>query len=229
MLVLVPFAVGLVLFAFVRFGLHAPRAAAHGEPAAPDREAEPQSVARRIWISLVLVVLALGVVVTLAVKAGASPRVPSGPTGPLLAPITPTAKGKTVNGIQCLGSEQLQFHEHAHLAVFVDGQRRTIPAFIGFAQNGRCVYWMHSHTPDGVIHMESPENRVFTLGDYFAVWGQPLGPNQVGPATGTITAFVDGKLFTGDPRTIKLGEHVNVQLDVGKVVKFKKYTYGPGF
>jgi hypothetical protein len=91
-----------------------------------------------------------------------------------------------------------------------------------------CLYWLHSHTPDGVIHMESPEQRSFTLGNYFDVWGQPLSASQVGPAKGTVTAFVDGKQVTGNPRDIKLGEHVNIQLDVGKVVPFKSYTYSEG-
>jgi hypothetical protein len=76
--------------------------------------------------------------------------------------------------------------------------------------------------------MESPIQKTFTLGNYFDIWGQPLSSTQVGPATGTVTAYVDGKKFTGDPRDIKLGEHVNIQLDVGKVVPFKNYTYAEG-
>ena len=84
----------------------------------------------------------------------------------------------------CLGTEQLAFHDHAHLAVFVNGAQRTVPAFIGIKPDGSCLYWLHSHTPDGVIHMESPEQRSFTLGNYFDIWGQPLSATPGRPGQG---------------------------------------------
>ena len=139
-----------------------------------------------------------------------------------------SSAGHTIDGIQCLGVEQLRFHQHAHLAVFVDGEQRTVPESIGIVSGGTCLYWMHSHTPDGVVHIESPEIRTFTLGNYFDIWGQPLGPNRVGPAKGTVTAYVNGTPYTGNPRDIQLGEHVTVQLDVGKPVPYKDYKYPLG-
>ena len=63
--------------------------------------------------------------------------------------------------------------------------------------------------------MESPTRRQYTLGDFFAIWGQPLGKKQVGPATGTVTAYVNGVRYTGDPGDIVLTEHSDIQLDVG--------------
>jgi hypothetical protein len=183
------------------------------------------------WIAALscVVVLGIGAVALSGGGSGSSPSASStGSTGPVLAAASTSLNGKTIDGIQCLGTEQLKFHDHAHLSVFVNGQQRTVPAFIGIAPDGSCLYWLHSHTPDGVIHMESPVQRSFTLGDYFAIWGQPLSATQVGPAKGTVTAFVDGKKVSGDPSTITLGEHVNIQLDVGKAVAFKKYTYGSG-
>jgi hypothetical protein len=35
---------------------------------------------------------------------------------------------------------------------------------------------------------------------------------------GTLTIFVDGQPFTGDPRSIELKRHGEIQLDVGSVV-----------
>jgi hypothetical protein len=183
------------------------------------------------WALALAAVVAIGGVAVFASGGGSgssSSTSSTGSTGPVLAPADASLTGKTIDGIQCLGSEQLAFHDHAHLAVFVNGAQRTVPAFIGIKPDGSCLYWLHSHTPDGVIHMESPEQRTFTLGNYFDIWGQPLSATQVGPANGTVTAFVDGKKVTGSPRDIKLGEHVNIQLDVGKVVPFKSYTYGEG-
>jgi hypothetical protein len=183
------------------------------------------------WALALAAVVAIGGVAVFASGGGSGSSTSTsstGSTGPVLAPADANLSGKTIDGMSCLGSEQLAFHDHAHLTVLVNGARRTVPAFIGIKPDGSCLYWLHSHTPDGVIHMESPEQRSFTLGNYFDVWGQPLSANQVGPVKGTVTAFVDGKKITGNPRDIKLGEHVNIQLDVGKVVSFKSYTYGEG-
>jgi len=138
------------------------------------------------------------------------------------------ASGSAVDGVQCLGAEQTVFHIHAHLTVFVAGAARQIPYGIGitnaqaqltaqgeFVNNGTCFYWLHTHASDGIIHIESPVQRIFTLGDFFDIWGQPLGPRRAGPATGPVTAIYNGKLFHGDPRNISLNAHAQIQLDVG--------------
>ena len=134
------------------------------------------------------------------------------PSGPPLA--TPVSTGQTVDGIQCNTSEQLIFHIHAHLTIFVNGAARQVPQEIGFDDN-TCLHWLHTHAPDGIIHIESPQRRTFTLGNFFDVWGQPLGPNLAGPAHGKVTAFYNGALYHGDPRNIPLNAHAQIQLDVG--------------
>ena len=200
-------------------------------PTAVTRARKAKRTSSWWWAAILAIVVAVGGIAIVAVGGGSgnsSSSSSNGSTGPQLAAADTNITGQPVNGIECLGSEQLKFHDHAHLSIFVDGAQRTVPAFIGIAPDGSCLYWLHSHTPDGIIHMESPVQRSFTLGDYFDIWGQPLSSSQVGPAKGTVTAFVDGKRFNGDPRTIKLAEHANIQLDVGKVVPFKDYTYGQG-
>jgi hypothetical protein len=149
-------------------------------------------------------------------------------TGPPLAPISGAASGATVDGVRCDASEQVDYHIHAHLAVFVDGSPRSIPYGIGvvapavastprgpFAQATRCYYWLHTHAADGVIHVESPSPRRYTLGDFFDIWRQPLTGARVGPATGRVTAYVDGARYTGDVRSLPLTEREDIQLDVG--------------
>jgi hypothetical protein len=134
-----------------------------------------------------------------------------------------------VDGIQCNTSEQTIFHVHTHLTIFVDGVARQIPYGIGitpprraqrtpegvFLTGGTCFYWLHTHAADGIIHIESPVQRSYTLGDFFDIWGQPLGRERVGPATGKVTALYDRKVYLGNPRDIPLGNHVQIQLDVG--------------
>ncbi len=150
---------------------------------------------------------------------------PSGPEGvpvPSAAPlagIATDATGQDVDGISCQASEQSIFHIHAHLTIFVNGSARQVPADIGIpahAQNGPCLYWLHAHAPDGVIHIESPVRRTYTLGEFFDEWGQPLGPHQVGPATGPVIAIYNGQRYLGNPRDIPLNAHAQIQLEVGK-------------
>lgn len=152
------------------------------------------------------------------------------PTAPVLASTASMAHGQPVDGILCEVNPKLILHVHTHLAVFVNGSPRQIPYGIGivpprqlqftlngvFVVNGKCLYWLHTHAADGIIHIETPVRRKFTLGDFFDIWGQPLGPDQVGPAQGPVTAFVNGKRFSGNPRNILLGKVVVIQLDVGQ-------------
>jgi hypothetical protein len=154
-------------------------------------------------------------------------RVPV-PSAPPLAGTATKATGQPVDGISCQTSEQALFHIHAHLTVFVNGSPRQVPAGIGIpaaqAQNtpqgpfigsGKCFYWLHTHAADGIVHTESPVHRSYTLGNLFDEWGQPLGPGQVGPVKGHVTALYNGKVYHGNPRDIPLKRHAQIQLEVG--------------
>jgi hypothetical protein len=160
------------------------------------------------------------------------PAGPEGPpleTGPNLAPAASPSPGQSVDGIQCGTGEQLAFHVHTRLTVFVNGRSERVPYGVGIADpqlqpglgvpfvgGGACFSWLHTHAADGIIHIESPVHRAFTLGNFFDIWNQPLSSTQVGPAKGKVTAFYDGAVWTGDPRDIPLGAHKQIQLDVGK-------------
>jgi hypothetical protein len=145
-----------------------------------------------------------------------------------LASAATSAPGQAVDGISCQTSEQTLFHIHAHLTIFVNGMPRRLPAAIGipgaqaqntprgpFIASGTCFYWLHTHAADGIIHIESPVQRTYTLGDFFDEWGQPLGPGQVGPARGHVTAIYNGQVFQGNPRNVPLTAHAQIQLEVG--------------
>ena len=151
------------------------------------------------------------------------------PNARQLAGTTAQSPGRTVDGIQCQGAEQVLFHIHAHLTVFVDGSARRIPFGVGipgaqvfpttfgpYVAAGACFYWLHTHAADGIIHIESPIQRTYTLGNFFDVWGQRLGPNAVGPVTGRVTALYNGAVFRGDPRSIPLTRHAQIQLEIGR-------------
>jgi hypothetical protein len=151
------------------------------------------------------------------------------PAAKALAGTAGKATGQSVDGIACSSNEQTVFHIHAHLTVFVNGVARQVPAGIGipgaqaqdtaqgpFVATGTCFYWLHTHAADGIIHIESPVHRAYTLGEFFDEWRQPLGPGQVGPARGHVTAIYNGKVYQGNPRNIPLAAHAQIQLEVSK-------------
>ena len=176
----------------------------------------------------------------------AGPLGPEGvpiPAGAELARAQSLANGQRTDGIACQTSEQVLFHIHAHLTVFVDGKARRVPAGIGiapplevqetpvgaFVARAACFMWLHTHSADGIIHTESPITRAYTLGNFFDIWGQPLSRVRVGPARGPVTALVDGRRFNGDPRQIPLLRHAQIQLEVGKpLVAPELIAFPPG-
>ncbi len=180
------------------------------------------------------------------------PTAPTGPVGPegvpipnarMLAPPGVLANGEQIDGITCQAGEQVLFHIHAHLTIFVRGAPRRVPAGIGiappyqveqtsagaFIARATCFMWLHTHSADGIIHTESPVERTYTLGNFFDVWGQSLGRRRLGPARGPVTALFDGRVFTGNPRRIPLLPHAQIQLEVGRpLVAPERITFPPG-
>jgi hypothetical protein len=154
-------------------------------------------------------------------------------SGTPLAEPSSSVTGQTLNGIECGSTEQLAYHIHSRLTIYVDGVLKPVPAGIGIvkpvtqgsgaqaftgAGQGGCYYWLHTHAQDGILHVESPTSKLYPLSDAFALWGLPLSSTEVGPAKGTVIAYVNGKKFAGDPQTITLQSHEDIQLDVGKDV-----------
>jgi hypothetical protein len=165
------------------------------------------------------------------------------PKAPALARVRLVATGERIDGIACDAGEQVLFHIHAHLTIFVRGRARQVPAGIGiappyqvaatpqgaFVSGAACFMWLHTHAADGIIHTESPVKRTYTLGEFFDIWGHGLTRNRVGPAHGRVTAFLNGRAFEGDPREIPLLAHAQIQLDVGgPLVPPEKITFPQG-
>lgn len=122
-----------------------------------------------------------------------------------------------LNSIQCNSTEQLTYHVHAHVSIYINGQPATIPAGIGIDQTNQpqvCYYWLHTHNPDGVIHIEAPGPNNFVLGTFFDEWKQKFSqlgyPQQLDQAGWT--AYVNGKPYNGDFRNITLTSHTLITL-----------------
>jgi hypothetical protein len=184
---------------------------------------------------------------TSATPVAASAARPTLTPAPVAAATSRGASGAVaplpdVNGISCDALESTIFHIHVHLAIFVDGQEQLVPLGVGIGQpwqvedsaegpfvtDGSCFYWIHTHTQDGVVHIESPVRRRFTLGDFFAIWQVPLSATQVGPAQGAVITYVNGSRDDQNPADIPLVSHERIQLNVGGDVPPYVFDFPPG-
>jgi hypothetical protein len=125
-----------------------------------------------------------------------------------------------VDNIYCDQLEQSAYHVHAHLTIYIDGKVVPVAQGVGIAttqqgQSVSCYYWLHTHDSTGVVHIESPAGRSFTLGNFFDIWGgqfQQLGyPSQLDLSSGW-QAYVNGKPYNGDFHKIPLGAHTLITL-----------------
>jgi hypothetical protein len=138
-------------------------------------------------------------------------------------------------------AERLTYHVHAHLDIFVNGVAKLIPGGIGIQTtdpavhsgtiegepaygginppcNNPCISPLHTHDVTGVLHTESATRKDNKLGQFFTEWDVPLSTTCVGtycsPAT-TITWYVNGTKFTGDPTTVDLSNLVEIAVVIG--------------
>ena len=142
-------------------------------------------------------------------------------------------------GIPCDQLEHTQTHYHAAIQIVYQGAVHPIPANIGIVTDSSgavtCYYWLHVHAANAnVIHIESPANDTFTLGQFFTVWdtwsrasgnsAQRLDATHVSTLTLTpdqkLMVYVDkqdgkgAQLYAGDPKSIVLANHEVITLEI---------------
>ena len=120
-----------------------------------------------------------------------------------------------VDKISCDGGEQSAFHIHAHLTLYVNGKQMSAPAGVGIAPDTSCFYWLHTHNPDGVIHIEAPSGSAFTLKNFLDIWSthfSTLGYPSALSQTADWQAYVNGTPFLHDFHTIPLQAHALITL-----------------
>lgn len=143
-------------------------------------------------------------------------------------------QGAPVAGLEC-GLMATDYHVHTHLSIFLNGTMLQVPAHAGIvpatATRGECTYPLHTHDATGKIHVESPVPMRFTLGQFFAIWGQPLSNTNVGGLTGlpVVVYIADGTSvtrYTGDPGEIELTSHREITIQVGSPISsIPNYTW----
>ena len=127
-----------------------------------------------------------------------------------------------VDGIQCNVSEQFLFHIHTHVDIFVNGKHIYIPPQVGIIP-GKCIYWMHTHDGTGIIHIESPIKRDFTLGQFFDLWKMKLSNPEVFDniffnGKDVPSVYINGSKVpsTINYRDVKLSPHQEIAIVYGR-------------
>lgn len=150
-------------------------------------EDKPRTRRRQIAISASGLLLAIALILGVTFAAPPAQRL----LAPQLAQGAP-ASGQPVDGLQCLPAVGTKTHITVHLSIYMNDQPLAIPAGIGIvaprqpgvaalASQGKtsCLYPLHVYENDNIIHVESADGRVGNLGQFFALWGQPLNATQV--------------------------------------------------
>ena len=173
-------------------------------------------------------------------QAGPAPT-PTKDAAPWPAPADPMKLAHKA-GLKPETHEFVFLHVHAHLDVFVNGMPVTVPAGIGIeihdpavhqakAKDGSIVYGfidppcaqpcispLHTHDVYGILHTEAKKNQFNNLGEFFTEWNVRLDKKCVGgyckPAA-PISIYVDGNVYTGNPRQIGLENLTEIAIVIG--------------
>jgi hypothetical protein len=162
-------------------------------------------------------------------------------TGPAFRPPPmghekPTA-GAPIDSLFCGRRRTISYG--AHIELFAEDRGVVVPAGIGvmapqhrgpFVVGGRCLYPLRTLDPTGVIQVDRPGlSGTPTVGEFFAVWGEPLTRKRLASFAGAVVGFVNGHRWPGDPGAIPLRRHTQVVLELGAfVLPHGFYTFPPG-
>lgn len=206
-----------------------------------------------------LIALTLSIALALVACGGATDEPteqPSAPTPsegavPWPAPDDPLERIAAA-GLEPATHEFLDYHVHAHLDVFVNGEPVEVPAAIGIditdpgvnvfesdlgtgyggidECEDPCISPLHTHDPDGVIHTESAVDSPNTLGQFFLEWGVALDSGCVGgycEPEAPIGVFVNGEAYADDPAEIELTDGKEIAIVIGSPPPEIPATYEP--
>jgi hypothetical protein len=129
-------------------------------------------------------------------------------------------RGRAIGDLRCsparrpVGAAHVELFAHGHVVIVSAGigvapPRRRAGAYV---TGGRCRYPAWTDEPTGLVRLG---RRGLTLGDLFALWGQPLARDRIARWRGRVRAYVGGVRWRGDPRRIPLGPRAQVVVQTG--------------
>ena len=168
---------------------------------------------RTIWISVIAVVVLASAITayTLANAHKSTAQNPSAvPTEAVFNPAYPP-----VDHVYCDQLEQLSYHIHVHLTIWLNGTQVPVPAQVGIASDTSCFYWLHTHDTTGVVHIEAPTASLLNLQQFLDIWGKEFSTlgyqDQLGSSTGW-TVWVDGKQISGGFSKVAFQPHMVITI-----------------
>jgi hypothetical protein len=143
--------------------------------------------------------------------------------------------GQDVLGLSC-GNMADTYHVHAHVSIILNGDALAVPSHIGIVETSptsECFYSLHTHDASGKIHIEAPAPSTFTLGQLFAIWGQPLGRDNVAGMPGLpVKVYVvesgatTATEYTGDLGALDFASHRDVTIQIGtQITEIPTFTW----
>ena len=161
-----------------------------------------------------LAIIATIALALVACSTGATPPPSARPTiVPTQAPASPQETGSEEIGCDA-GGHDGAYHIHSLVVVKVDGQLYAPPAHIGIGQS--CMYWVHTHKADGIVHVEAPASVTPTLGDFLDLWQATYPDDQLlaaaRAAIGAGQVTVDDAPHSGNATGLALADQMRIVL-----------------
>lgn len=200
----------------------------------------------RLVLVAALVAVGIAAVVAATTRSGSTAS-PVAPSGPLPGELTsrapwPANNGRdlrarlTALGLPALSQEGTVLHTHQHLDLFVAGRRVVVPAGLGIDADGQFIAPIHTHDDTGIIHVESPTVRTFTLGEFFGVWGVRFDSSCLGAycagGGSALRVYADGQPVS-HPGLLPLTAHEEIVVAFGTPGQLPRplpssYDFPPG-
>ncbi len=129
--------------------------------------------------------------------------------------------GLPIDGIHCDRTEGAVEHVHASLQLYDRGHAVAVPANIGMPQGAGCLYWIHTHSGDGIhSHRVAGETLVHAGAVLRHLGARPeldARPRRLtAPHGQRLSIWVDGKAWHGsNPRAIVLHDRETIVIQSG--------------
>ncbi len=144
--------------------------------------------------------------------------------------------GQSIEGLDCIYPSPIDYHVHSHLSIFMDGEQIAVPGHVGIVElspTTECHYPIHTHDASGMIHLHGTVPTVFTLGQLFTLWGQPLQRDDIAGFVGlpAVVYIADegdtvAHEYTGDLAALEFASHRQITIQIGTpITEIPQYTW----
>jgi len=136
---------------------------------------------------------------------------------------SPQTDGSPIGRFTCVINPPQALAFRAHLSILVNNEPQKIPLYLGASPRPptHCFFAIHTHDSSGRIHVTPEAPGVFTLGELFQIWGQPLSNTNVAGITGLpVEVYVTDngttvKVEDAEWASIELKPHREITIELG--------------